>query len=106
MSAVLYIDTSNSKKILIRLEHNGDIKEISSESKILKSEAALPLVERLLKENNLEINQIDEIKTVIDSGSFTGLRVGASIANALGYLLKIPVNNKKIGEFVEPVYNN
>lgn len=105
MGKIIYIDTSNNKKILIRLENNGAVKEVFSASKILKSEAALPLIEKLLKENNLEINQIDEIKTVIESGSFTGLRVGASIANALGFLLNIPVNGKKIGEFAQPVYN-
>jgi hypothetical protein len=31
--------------------------------------------------------------------------VGVAIANALGFLLKIPVNNKKVGELEEPVYN-
>ena len=105
MGRVLYIDTSSSNKISIKLEVKGQIKEVYSESKILRSEAALPLIEKLLEKNNLEINQIDEIKVVIGPGSFTGLRVGASIANALGYLLNIPVNGKKIGESVQPVYN-
>ncbi|MFH1536127.1 MAG: hypothetical protein ABIC96_03620 [Patescibacteria group bacterium] len=29
-------------------------------------------------------------------GSFTGLRVGVSVANALGFALNIPVNGKKM----------
>ena len=105
MANILYIDTSSNKKILIKLETQEGIKEVSSQSKVLKSQAALPLIAKLLKENNLDINQVNEIKVAYGSGSFTGLRVGASIANALGFLLNIPINGKKIGEFVEPVYN-
>jgi tRNA threonylcarbamoyladenosine biosynthesis protein TsaB len=33
------------------------------------------------------------------------VRVGASVANALGFSLKIPVNGKKVGDLVEPLYN-
>ena len=35
-------------------------------------------------------------------GSFTGLRVGVAIANALGAAMDIPVNGKK--QLVEPTY--
>ena len=59
----------------------------------------------MLQKNNLEINQITEIKINKGPGSFTGLRVGVAIANSLGFLLKIPVNGKKVGELEEPVYN-
>ncbi len=48
---------------------------------------------------------LKEIRVNTGPGSFTGLRVGASIANALGFLLKISVNSKKIGEGVFPIYN-
>jgi len=105
MSKIISIDTSSNKKISIRLEINDVTKEGNSNSTVLKSEAALPLIDKLLKDNSLEMNQIDEIKVDMGPGSFTGLRVGASIANALGFLLQISVNGKKIGDLAEPVYN-
>ena len=102
----LKIDTSNNKLITVQLENNGKLlEEISSDSKILKSQAVLPLIDKLLKNNHLELSDLEEITVFEGPGSFTGLRVGVSIANALGFLLQIPVNNKKVGELVSPVYN-
>ena len=105
MAKIISIDTSDNKKINIGLEINGKKIETSSESVILKSEAALPLIDKLLKENKLTIHEIEEVRVKEGPGSFTGLRVGAALANALGFLLKIKVNGKKIGELAIPVYN-
>jgi tRNA threonylcarbamoyladenosine biosynthesis protein TsaB len=105
MAKILTIDTSNNKKISVGLEVDGKKSEITEDSTVLRSEAALPVVERLLKKNNLEVNQIDGIKVNKGPGSFTGLRVGTAIVNALAFLLKISVNGKKVGELEEPVYN-
>jgi len=105
MGKIISIDTSDSKKINVEFEVNGVKNNLSSESLILKSEAALPLVDKILKENNSSLDQISEIKVKLNAGSYTGLRIGAAIANTLGFVLKIPVNGKKIGELATPVYN-
>lgn len=105
MTKIISIDTSDNKKINIELEVNGVKNNLSSESVILKSEAALLLIDKLLKENNLKIEEIDEVKVNTGPGSYTGVRVGAAIANTLGFILKIPINGKKIGELATPVYN-
>lgn len=105
MAKIISIDTSDSKKISIELKSDGVSKKVFSNSIVLKSEAALPLIDKILRENNISLSQIDEIKVKLDSGSYTGLRVGTAIANALGFVLKIPVNGKRIGELVAPVYN-
>ena len=105
MARILTIDTSDNKKISVGLEINNRRDEITQDSTVLRSEAALPVIEKLLQKNNLNVSQIDEIKINKGPGSFTGLRVGISIANALSFLLKIPVNKKKVGELEEPVYN-
>jgi len=39
------------------------------------------------------IKDIKEIKINSGPGSFTGLRVGVTVANMLGFLLDIPVNS-------------
>lgn len=105
MAKIIKIDTSNNEKISVFLSLDGKEKEISSESSFLKSEACLPLIDRILKENNLSVKDLDGILVNPGPGSFTGLRVGVSIANSLGRLLGIPVNNKKIGDLAFPVYN-
>ena len=106
MAKIIKIDTSDNKKISVILEIDGKSLESVSKSTLLKSEACLPLIDNLLKKNKIDIREIGEIQVKEGPGSFTGLRVGASIANALSYLLKIPVNNKTIGELVVPVYNS
>jgi tRNA threonylcarbamoyladenosine biosynthesis protein TsaB len=105
MAKILTINTSSNKQISIGLEIDGRKNEITKDSTVLRSEAALPVIEELLKKENLQTNQISEIKINKGPGSYTGLRVGIAIANALGFLLKIPINGRKVGELEEPVYN-
>lgn len=55
------------------------------------------MIKRLLDKNKISLNLIDGIIFYKGPGSFTGLRIGASIANSLAYALKIPIvsNNGK-----------
>lgn len=62
----------------------------------------LPVIELMLREHSLTLGDITDIEVATGPGSFTGLRVGTAIANALGYLLDIPVNGKKA--LVNPIY--
>lgn len=101
----LSIDTSDNRKIIINIGDKTKKLEIEEGFRYLKSEKCLLLVDELLKENNLQFKEINAIKVNTGPGSFTGLRVGITIANALAFLLKIPVNNKKIGDLIFPVYN-
>jgi len=105
MSNILYIDTSDNKKITIGLGIDGKKTSQSEDTSLLRSEAALPLIDRICKHCNINIIDLDKINVNVGPGSFTGLRVGIAIANALSFLLKIPINGKKIGELEEPVYN-
>ncbi|KKU92479.1 MAG: Universal protein YeaZ [Microgenomates group bacterium GW2011_GWA1_48_10] len=98
----LHIDTSSNQKTTIRL----DDQELVRESGTQHSQVVLPMIMELLKAQSSKLQAITEIEVNPGPGSFTGLRVGAAIANALGYALKIPVNGKRPWEMqiVEPVY--
>ena len=100
----LYIDTSNSEKIIVGL----DDKKFETLSKKGASQRLLPFIVELLKKEEKKLEDIKEIKVNTGPGSFTGLRVGVSVANALGWALKIPVNGKDIsrGESVEINYES
>ena len=101
---ILVIDTSDSKNIRVGIKINGKSKYISSNAKVLKAQAVLPLIDKVLKANNINLSDINKIKVNTGPGSFTGLRVGISIANALGFFLKIPINEKKVGKLAAPKY--
>lgn len=100
---ILIIDTSSNKEIKVGLEIDGK-KHVLTHLIDRKNQEVLPLIEKLLKKYKLKLKDLTEIKVNSGPGSFTGLRVGVSIANTLGFLLKIPINGKKVGEIVEPVY--
>lgn len=102
---ILIIDTTNKEKIRVGLNLKGKTDFISSSAKILKSQATLPLIETILKNNGITLKDLDGIEVNTGPGSFTGIRVGISVGNTFAYVLKIPINGKKVGELVEPVYN-
>ena len=99
----LYIDTSEINTAKVGVETGGKRFEKSFASRRLKSQTVLPLIESMLTENKLKLTDITGIFVATGPGSFTGLRVGATVANALGYLLRIPVNGKKA--LAIPIYS-
>ena len=98
----LVIDTSDNKQISVGLRI--DNKEYIKRQKVdtTKAQAALPLIREILKEKDMAIEDIDAISVNTGPGSFTGLRVGIAIANALGFSLKVAVNGK--AHFAQPAY--
>ena len=50
----------------------------------------------MLDLEKMDFKDLDGIEVETGPGSFTGLRVGVSVANALGFELDIPVNGKKL----------
>ncbi len=101
---VLRIDTSDN--LVTRVELELDKKVYTLEEKRGKpgDQNVLELIEKLLKKQNIALKDINSIQVKTGPGSFTGLRVGVSIANALSFALGIKVNEKKIGEIVTPEY--
>ena len=60
--------------------------DIDSNSK--HSENVLPSIEKLVEKAGIDILDIDTVALVTGPGSFTGLRIGAAIARALGSVNK------------------
>ena len=99
----LSIDTSdNTKTSVTLLGDTTDTLEHSTESHA--SQVVLSLIDHILKKNMLSLDDIDEIQVNPGPGSFTGLRVGISIAQALGFAKRITINGKEIGEYPTPEY--
>lgn len=97
----LFIDTSD--KDFSKIELVFDKKKIKAINKSnRKSQSLLPLILKTLEENSLKLSNLTEIEVYTKSGSFTGLRIGISIGQALAYVLNIPLNNELI-DFKNPV---
>jgi len=97
----LYIDTTNSE--IVRIGLDGKIFE--AESKKEKSQMLLPFIEKTFQENNLTLKDLTEIEVNTGPGSYTGIRVGVSVAQALAWSLNLPLNGKDISkEPLEIVY--
>lgn len=77
----LYLDLSQSKISLVRLL---DGERIVAEK---TGPDTLSLIDAILKENKLNLREIKEVDSFPGPGSYTGLRIGAAIANALNYSL-------------------
>lgn len=99
----LYIDTSGTEKIIVGI----DKKRFEAEARQEKSQKLLPFIDGILKKNGKKVEDITEINVNTGPGSFTGLRVGVSVANALGWVLGVPVNgcNLRRGETVDIKYD-
>jgi len=94
---ILYIDTSNNKKTIVRLGNEEIIEEYDNP----REQRLLELIDKAVKKAGVSKEDIGEIKINIGPGSYTGLRVGCSVANTLAWPLGIKVNKK---DQVEPVY--
>lgn len=104
MSKVIFIDTTNSEYIEAGLDIDGERKDIRKKSERDKAQVLLSMIDDLLSQANIKIQNIDKIIINRGPGSYTGIRVGLTIANTLGILLHIPVNDKKPGETETPMY--
>lgn len=88
---ILFIDT-HAELITIALKNKDDLYIKTQESEYSHSIYTMPMIESIFKENNLSVNDLDKIIAVNGPGSFTGIRIGLSIAKTMAYALKIDIN--------------
>ena len=79
----LAIDTS-SKQLLCMARH-GDAFFIADDFPVPNASSAIvPTIDRVLQAVGMPLAQCPVVACVVGPGSFTGLRIGVSVANALG----------------------
>ncbi|MBR3257334.1 tRNA (adenosine(37)-N6)-threonylcarbamoyltransferase complex dimerization subunit type 1 TsaB [Candidatus Saccharibacteria bacterium] len=82
----LYLDTSDFKAIL-KLDEKSYEADLGREM----AEKLLGFIEEKLKENGATWSSLSKITFFSGPGSFTGLRIGASVVNTLAHDLNIPL---------------
>lgn len=89
---ILHIDSANPEILTISLEDSsGPRANFSVPANHTQAEKLLPLIEKLLKDNGLELTDLASIRVAAAGQGFTSLRIGVATANALAYALGIPV---------------
>ena len=88
---ILFIDT-HDELITIALKNKENLFIKTQESEYSHSIYTMPMIESIFKENNLEIKDLEKVIVINGPGSFTGIRIGLSIAKTLAYALNIKIN--------------
>ena len=87
---ILAIDTA-TEACSVALFVDGMVQELFEIIPRQHTERVLPMVDELLKVNQLTIAEINVIAFNAGPGSFTGVRVGTSVAQGLAFSQNIPV---------------
>ena len=88
---VLYLDTSSSFLYCAFFCDDKKIFQIVEKLEKRMSECVLDTIKKKFDENNLSTDSVNKIILVNGPGSFTGVRIGITIAKVYGYALNVPV---------------
>ena len=84
----LFIDTSLANVSISVLKDNQILSLISEEIPNMHSSYATKFIKDALDKAKIDANDIDSLYVVTGPGSFTGVRIGVTIAKTYGYLIK------------------
>lgn len=87
---ILFIDT-HEELIRIALKNGEDIYEKEKQSEYKHSIYTMSMIEDIFKNSNTDIKDLKKIIVVNGPGSFTGIRIGLSIAKTIAYALNIDI---------------
>lgn len=101
----LYIDTTERQILIVQaLAGQTVVAEIRTDQSRDHAQNLLPTIQKLLSDAGYTLEHLAEVKVNPGPGSFTGTRVGVTVANALGFALNIPVNGQVAGN-ITPIYD-
>ena len=87
----LFLDTCNRNIIIGLLKDNKLISSKVFENDNNLSEKLLPTIKEILNENNIDIKKVNKIFISVGPGSFTGIRIGVTVAKTIAWALNIPI---------------
>jgi len=88
---ILSIDTTSNVCSVSILENDQVIDENILDNGKTHSENMMPLLDELLKRNNMDISNVEFISVCVGPGSFTGIRIGIATIKAFAEVLNIKV---------------
>ena len=88
---ILAFETTDAVASVALLMDDGTVYETVIDTNLRHAESVLPAAEALLAAHSLSTADMDAFAADVGPGSFTGVRIGVCIANALGAAHKKPV---------------
>lgn len=86
---VLAIDTSNQAMSIAVLDDEKVIGEITTNIKRNHSERLMPAIDELMKDVQWQSSELNRIVVAKGPGSYTGLRIGVTVAKTLAWTLGV-----------------
>lgn len=83
----LLIDTSNQPLSVAIMDNDKILSEINNNEKVNHSVQLMPAIISAIEEANMTKNDIESIVVADGPGSYTGLRIGVTVAKTLAYAL-------------------
>ncbi|MDO5568526.1 MAG: tRNA (adenosine(37)-N6)-threonylcarbamoyltransferase complex dimerization subunit type 1 TsaB [bacterium] len=87
----IFIDTSNQDVSIALIKGDKVIDKLTEDTNNKHSKILIPYIKDMLTKNNIEPKNINKVMVVNGPGSFTGIRIGLTVAKTIGYVLNIPV---------------
>ena len=87
----LFLDTCNHKIIIGLLKDNKLIDSVNFINDNNLSEKLLPSIKEILDKNNINKKELNKIFISVGPGSFTGIRIGVTVAKTIAWALKIKI---------------
>ena len=87
----LFIDTHDALISLALYKDGKFVDKKQKESTMHHSDYIMPMLVELLNDNNITVHDLNEILCINGPGSFTGVRLGVTIAKTLAYTLNIKI---------------
>jgi tRNA threonylcarbamoyladenosine biosynthesis protein TsaB len=112
----LAIDTTNNVLGIAIVDEEKVIGEYITNLKKNHSVRAMPAIERLMSDCDLSPKQLDKIVVATGPGSYTGVRIGVSIAKTMAWSLQIPIvgvsslevlaaNGRFFNRYISPIFD-
>ncbi|WP_099363760.1 tRNA (adenosine(37)-N6)-threonylcarbamoyltransferase complex dimerization subunit type 1 TsaB [Fredinandcohnia onubensis] len=113
---VLAIDTSNYVLGVAIVDEEKVIGEVITNLPKNHSVRVMPTIEQLMKECGIKPKELERIVVAMGPGSYTGVRIGVTIAKTLAWSLQIPLvgvsslevvaaNGRHFNGFISPLFD-
>ncbi|WP_453992204.1 tRNA (adenosine(37)-N6)-threonylcarbamoyltransferase complex dimerization subunit type 1 TsaB [Bacillus nitroreducens] len=113
---VLAIDTSNFVLGVALVEEEKVIGEVITNLPKNHSVRVMPTIEQLMKECGIKPKELEKIVVAMGPGSYTGVRIGVTIAKTLAWSLQIPLvgvsslealaaNGRHFNGYISPLFD-
>lgn len=87
---ILAIETTGAFASVALAKDDKIIGHMQGNDRFSHLQNLMPQIEKVIKDNQLSLNDVDAIAVSCGPGSFTGIRIGVSTARALAQILSIP----------------